>query len=117
MASNDRRTVIVDLDGCVLKKFMRGPSQHHTFRLLPHAKEQLRQAVDDGDVVILMTGRKESLRPFLQKWLGDEEVSYDHLIMGVGGGVRVLVNDDHPETGEARAVAVRVVANQPWELP
>ena len=43
--------------------------------------------------IILTTGRKESLRDVTVKQLSYAGIVYDQLVMGIGGGSRVLIND------------------------
>ncbi len=112
---DERRTLVVDLDGVVLQKLTSGGEQHCTFAVIGHGRAILQQAAHRGDCVVLMTGRREGQRAVLTEALAKAGVPFDHLVMGVGGGVRYLVNDRRD--GEDRAVAVNVEANQPWSIP
>ena len=46
---------------------------------------------------MLMSCRKESSRKFTEKQLENMGIFYDQLILGVGGGIRHLVNDQKPD--------------------
>ena len=50
-----------------------------------------------GYNIVLMSGRKESSRKFTEKQLENMGIFYDQLILGVGGGIRHLVNDQKPD--------------------
>jgi hypothetical protein len=64
-----------------------------------------------GYRIILLTGRKESLRDVTIKQLSEVGIFYDQLIMGVGGGTRYLINDCKPD-GEDSAYAINVERNR-----
>ena len=61
-----------------------------------------------GYNIILTTGRKESLRQVTEKQLSDVGIFYDQLVMGLGGGVRVLINDLKEDSDMITAVAICV---------
>ena len=46
-----------------------------------------------GYNIILITGRRESLRKKTEEQLLSKNIFYDQLVMGVGGGDRVIIND------------------------
>jgi hypothetical protein len=48
------------------------------------------------------------MRKFTEKQLEQAGIFYDMLIMGIGGGVRVLINDYKPNSTEETAVAIVV---------
>lgn len=94
---NRPKTVICDMDGVIFKHSGNICSQHlDTLELLPGAHEKFKQWDIEGCNIILMTGRRESVRKETEKQLSNAGIFYDKLIMGVGGGVRVLVNDKKP---------------------
>ena len=47
-------------------------------------------------MIILTTGRKEGMRRITEQQLENAGIVYDRLIMGIGGGIRVLINDLKP---------------------
>ena len=51
----------------------------------------------NGYNIILTTGRKESLRSITETQLSEVGIFYDKLIIGIGGGKRVLINDTKPD--------------------
>ena len=58
-----------------------------------------------------MTGRKESARKVTEKFLEELAIPYDQLIMGVGNGNRILINDKITQVSFDRASSVNVVTN------
>jgi mannose-6-phosphate isomerase-like protein (cupin superfamily) len=92
------RTIICDIDGVIFKYFGDICFQHLTVpEILPGAYEKFKEWDVEGCHIILMTGRRESTRKETEKQLSNAGIFYDKLVMGVGGGVRVLVNDKKPE--------------------
>ena len=65
--------------------------------------------------IILTTGRKESNRSQLEKQLSELGIFYDKLIMGLGGGIRVLINDLKPNNDTPTAVAINLERNKGLE--
>jgi len=103
-----KKTYIVDLDGCVLQHYGRGPSyQWKTCVLLDGVKEQFDRWEMDGHCVVLMTARKECCRADLEETLRAHGLFWDRLVMGVTSGERVLINDSKPGyEPSARAVTL-----------
>ncbi|NCZ71665.1 MAG: hypothetical protein EBY80_16205, partial [Actinobacteria bacterium] len=61
--------------------------------LLDGTIEKLLDWDKKGYYIILTTGRKESLRKVTEYQLSQVGIFYDQLIMGIGGGMRILIND------------------------
>lgn len=87
-------TIFIDIDGTILK--------HHRNlwdiglfepELLDGVKETFNSWESKGYKIILTTGRKESLRKKTESDLNKLGIFYDQLIMGIGGGIRYLIND------------------------
>ena len=95
-------TWILDVDGtlCVHNGHLNGGDE-----LLPGVKEFMEQ-LPEGDMVVLITSRKEEHGPALEAFLHEHGIRYDHIIYGAPMGERILVNDDKP-SGLCTAYAVR----------
>ena len=65
-----------------------------------------------GYTIILTTGRKEGLRDVTKKQLLELGIIYDQLIMGIGGGIRVLINDKKINTESQTAIAINLERNE-----
>ncbi len=106
------KTLLIDIDGTILK-------HHHTIsdvyenpaEILPGVKEKINHWDSQGHKIIFMTARKESTRQLTEQQLRQFGLAWDHLIMGVGGGQRVVINDKLSQEDNDRALAVNVITN------
>lgn len=80
-------------------------------KLLDGTIEKLIEWDKKGYNIILLTGRRESLRQQTERQLTEVGIFYDQLIMGVGGGCRVLINDKKPD-GEITSVCFNPERNE-----
>ena len=64
-----------------------------------------------GYNIILTTGRKESLRTVTEKQLSEVGIFYNQLVMGIGGGKRILINDCK-DNGDQYALAINPERNK-----
>jgi NDP-sugar pyrophosphorylase family protein len=114
-------TYFVDIDGVLLHH---DPGFHsleenynNTQILISSNIEQLKTQYSKGDCIVLTTSRPESEREKISKIFSDFGFEFDHLIMGLGDGVRFLVNDRKTTDSYIdTAVAVNVLRNQPYNL-
>lgn len=92
-------TIFCDIDGTLIHHQLPSVAQNpeHKAVLLSGTLEKLQEWDRLGYKIILTTGRKESLRRVTEKQLEDVGIIYDQLIMGIGGGARVLINDKKPD--------------------
>ena len=107
------KTIICDIDGTLV--YHRDPhtvsKSNHKMELLIGTIEKLLEWERKGYNIILLTGRKESMRQVTIDQLTQLGIYYDQLVMGVGGGPRYLVNDYKPDGTEA-AFAINVERNK-----
>jgi len=111
--TNKPKTLFLDIDGTLLKH------QHtisdvylHPAEILPGVVKKINEWDSQGHTIILITARKESTRELTEKQLKQFGVAWNHLIMGVGGGCRYLVNDKLTVNDTDRAVSINVVTNE-----
>lgn len=105
------KTIICDIDGTILKHHGNLTKQFTTPpELLPGTIEKLNEWDRKGHQIILLTGRKESMRKMTEEQLANLGIFYDKLVMGVTSGERILINDEKP-TGEKTAFAVSIKRN------
>ena len=95
---NRPKTIFCDIDGTLLEhrepsKIASGEKAH----ILPNTIQVLKQWDRSGNNIILVTGRKESMRKATELELSQLGVIYDKLLMGIGGGDRILINDRKPD--------------------
>lgn len=107
------KTIILDIDGTLVEHVPPNVAQgfNHSMRLLDGTIEKLIEWDKLGYNIILLTGRRESLRRQTAIQLEEVGIFYDQLIMGVGGGARVLINDKKP-TGEVTSIAFNPERNE-----
>ena len=62
--------------------------------------------------LVITTGRKESARESTIKQLQRAGILYDQLIMGFGGGDRILINDRKEGSDRDTASAINLTRNE-----
>ena len=109
------KTIICDIDGTLIEH-TGGP--YDQFTKCPVVLDGVIEKLEEWDSlcyrVILLTGRKESMRSRTEKQLEQCGIFYDQLVMGVGGGTRVLVNDLKPneeDPNNPTAIAINIKRN------
>jgi FMN phosphatase YigB (HAD superfamily) len=107
------KTIICDIDGTLVKHEIptKNTSPNKQLELLPGTVEKLSEWDAKGYNVILITGRRESMRAATEKQLAEVGIFYDQLIMGMGGGPRIVINDNKP-TGQETAFAINLERNK-----
>lgn len=114
--TNPCKTIFLDIDGTLIPHNKPIAFQHVTKTYpdsaLPGVVAKLQEWEGKGYRIILTTGRRECWRDWTTKQLGDLGIWYDQLIMGLGSGVRVLVNDLKPGRDDPTAVAINLPRNQ-----
>jgi hypothetical protein len=102
-------TIFCDIDGTLVEHLDATVTAHpsHEPNILSGTLEKLLEWDKKGYRIILTTGRKESMRSVTKKQLSKLGIFYDQLIMGIGGGHRVLINDSKNEEITATAFVVK----------
>ena len=96
-------TWIFDLDGTLVR--------HNGYKergeeLLPGAKDLLGR-IPAGDMVVIVTARKDEVREQTEEFLRANGIRYDHIIFNAPYGERIVVNDRKP-SGLNMSVAVNL---------
>ena len=84
----------------------------YELEVLPGVKELLHTIDLNSYHLVITTGRKESAREATIKQLQKSGILYDQLIMGFGGGDRILINDRKVGRTEDTAFAINVTRNE-----
>ena len=101
-------TIFCDIDGTLVHHQPPGSvaKTDAKLELLPGTIEKLNEWDSKGYCIILVTGRKESMRDITEKQLKDVGIFYDKLIMGIGGGPRYIINDKKPNNNNDTAHSI-----------
>lgn len=105
MADPRPETIFIDIDGVVL--YHHGSLEKQMTMeasVLKGVKEKFDEWDRKGCSIILTTGRRECFRSGTVAQLSELGIIYDFIIMGCGGGRRVIINDKKPD-GEVTALA------------
>lgn len=107
-----RNTYFVDIDGTLIEHIdnFSEITNYKVIKALPGAKEVTAKWHCEGHMIILTTARPESLRKITEEQLSAVGVIYDMLIMGIGQGKRILIND-HQFDKPHKAIAHNVIRN------
>jgi hydroxymethylpyrimidine pyrophosphatase-like HAD family hydrolase len=92
------KVIFLDIDGTILKHH--GSLSEQIKRspvLLPGVLEKFEEWDRKGYKIILTTGRREHLRTKTIEQLESVGLFFDQLIMNLGNGDRVLINDAKPD--------------------
>jgi len=110
-------TIFCDIDGTLVKKVHPYQAQkpNHKMKLLPGVLDKISDWDRKGYYIILTTGRKESMRRITEKQLEEVGIFYDQLIMGIGGGKRILINDTKPDDLAPTAFSLTVIRDRGLE--
>lgn len=113
MEQIDSKTLFVDIDGTLVKHENPSTSSKpsHEMVLLEGTIDKILEWNKKGYIIILTTGRKESNRQMTVKQLEEAGIFYDQLIMGVGRGPRVVINDLKPD-GTTTAYSINIERNK-----
>ena len=107
-------TYILDIDGTLVEYDFDVFTGKKDMKVLPGVLEKLKEWKEQGSQIVLVTGRGEKSssapREVTEAQLKKAGIPYDHLVIGVGGGRRILVNDTKPD-GTVTAIAYSVDRN------
>ncbi len=104
------KTIFCDLDGTLTEHPRSGNNDitkydlEQRMKVLPGTKEKLWEWDSKGYRIIITTGRKEGMRKSTEEQLRKAGIIYDLLVMGIGGGDIILINDKKADGREAASV-------------
>ena len=102
-------TILTDLDGTLIEYNLDVIEGLKPMTLLPGVLDKLTEWRENGYCIVITTGRPAT-RIHTERQLQEAGISYDHLLMGLGGGKRILINDAKPD-GQITAVAYCIERN------
>ena len=111
--NNKPKTIFCDIDGTLCEYPYSAEMGEYDFDQkkmspLPDTLKKLWEWDKSGHLIILTTGRKEGMRESTERQLREAGIIYDRLIMGIGGGTRVLINDLKPDRDGPTAIAINL---------
>lgn len=107
------KTIFCDIDGTILKHAHVFSELDKSFpSALPGVIEKFNEWDSIGHKIVLCTARKESAREMTERHLKSLGFMWDHLIMGVTSGQRVLINDKLQPQDNDRAIAINAITDE-----
>lgn len=107
------KTIVIDIDGVIFRHYGNLTLQLTQLpELLPGVIDKFNEWNKKGYVIIILTGRPESMRKITEQQFIAVGLFYDHLVMGATRGERVLINDSKTIESMITASAVQLPRNQ-----
>lgn len=106
-------TFFVDIDGTIVK--YRKFSELSTAILTPiqDVIDFINKSYDEGCHIVITTARPQSFELFTKQELEKLGVKYHQMLMGIGRGTRVVLNDKDPDAPELpRAWGINFIRDQ-----
>lgn len=101
-------SIFCDIDGTLIK--YREFSNYKSSKAEPinSTVKEIKRAFNAGHNIILTTARPEYLRFHTLRELNKLNIQFHMLIMSIGRGPRILINDNNPSKKYNRAYAINV---------
>ena len=113
---NRPKTLFVDIDGVIFRQTDRWPDIDRIDPrkdLLSGVRERFLEWAQKGYRIIVVTGRADNFRALTERQLEEAGIPYHHLIMAVGMGQRVLIDNlKSREPDIPTAVAINVETDE-----
>lgn len=110
-------TYFIDIDGTLVDYVPFDELSYDKTEPTPNAVEFVTQLKSEGHKIVLTTARPETKRVFTEKQMKMIGIPYDQLVMGLGRGIRYLINDIHPDNpNKDRAVGINVERNKGFNI-
>lgn len=107
------KTIFIDIDGTIVYHTEEISTQiSEPLNILEGTLEKFKEWDKKGYRIILTTGRRESARKRTEEQLQSLGIFYDQLLMGIGGGIRVLINDRKKGETYDTAISINLVRNE-----
>lgn len=110
---NRPKTIFLDIDGVLVPHTNVLTKQlDDDIKIIEGTLEKLIEWDRKGYNIILTTGRRESMRPKTESQLEKLNIFYDQLVMGLGGGERIVINDRKENSTVDTCRAINLDRNQ-----
>ena len=102
-------TLFVDIDGTIVKYRKFSELSESTLTPIQDVIDFVNGHYDAGSVIVITTARPESYRLFTIEELEKVGIKYNQIIMDMGRGTRVILNDIDPKNPELpRAIGINL---------
>ena len=107
-----KNTYFCDIDGTIFKYRKFESMLEEKAELVHSVAEQLATWHKGGHHIVLTTARPEDLRDHTISELSDHNIKYHQLVMGIGRGIRYVINDIDPEKQSDRAFGINLIRDK-----
>jgi len=107
-----KKTIFCDLDGTIFRYRKFETYETSPAEVIESTSNQLNEWNSEGHHIVLTTARPEGLREHTIKELKTNSIPYHQLVMGIGRGTRILINDRDVDGMEDRAIAVNLIRDK-----
>jgi hypothetical protein len=109
-------TFFVDIDGTLVQYRKFNELSTSVLTPIQEVIDVINKYYDEGAVIVITTARPSSYELFTKQELEKIGVKYHQLVMDLGRGTRVILNDKDPENEQIpRAIGINLNRNQGWE--
>ena len=109
-------TFFVDIDGTLVKYRKFAELENSTLEPLQDVIDTINDYYEKGAHIVITSARPDSYELFTKQELETIGVKYHQIILGLGRGTRVVINDNDPQNPEiSRSLGVNLNRNMGWE--
>lgn len=109
-------TFFVDIDGTLVQYRKFNELSTSVLTPIQEVIDVINKYYDEGAIIVITTARPSSYELFTKQELEKIGVKYHQLVMDLGRGTRVILNDKDPENEQIpRALGINLNRNQGWE--
>ena len=105
------KTLFLDIDGTLIFHHNKFLTKQLYTNILNGTIDKFTEWDKKGYNIILVTGRRESMREQTEKQLTEMGLFWDQLVMGIGGGDRIIINDRKPDSENDTCYAINIDRN------
>ena len=109
-------TFFVDIDGTLVKYRKFAELENSGLEPIQDVIDTINNYYEQGTHIVITSARPDSYELFTKQELETIGIKYHQLILGLGRGTRVVINDNDPENPEiSRSMGVNLNRNMGWE--
>lgn len=109
-------TFFVDIDGTLVKYRKFAELENSTLEPIQDVIDTINDYYEKGAHIVITSARPDSYELFTKQELETIGIKYHQIILGLGRGTRVVINDNDPENPEiSRSLGINLNRNMGWE--